>query len=459
MELNDTIAALATPFGCSGIGVIRLSGSKAREIMGKIFRPKGDITHFHSHTLYHGDVISPGTGRVLDEVLLCIMEKPHSYTGEDVVEINCHGGPLIIQTILKTLFLLGARPADPGEFTRRAFLNNRMDLAKAEAVLDLIQAKTEDGVRQSAGQLKGSLHQEWAHIREEIINIMAMVEAGIDFSDEDITDEETAGASLRLEHILEKITSLIGSYDYGKVMREGLRVLIMGKPNVGKSSLLNCLLDTDRAIVTPFPGTTRDFIEEGILIDGMPVTFTDTAGIRQTPDAIEEQGIIRVWEKLDEADLVLLMFDGSRELDGDDRLLMEKTRGKRSIFLINKSDLPLCLQSADFAVMKPPEEPLLISAKIKTGISSLLAKISQIVAADASLDRETVSLSRLRHVDILRRAAENLRRARENLRDDFSPEIVSVDLQDALSCLDELSGKGLPEEVLGQIFAQFCIGK
>ena len=459
MESNDTIAALATPFGYSGIGIIRISGPQAREIMGIIFRPSQNTTSFHSHTLYHGNILSPETGRVIDEALLCLMEKPHSYTGEDVVEINCHGGPLIIQTILKTLFFLGVRLADPGEFTKRAFLNNRMDLAKAEAVLDLIQAKTEEGVWQSVSRLKGSLHQEWSDIREEIINTIAVLEGSIDFSDEDTTGEETAVTASRIDHILERITLLLDSYSRGKVMRDGVRVLIMGKPNVGKSSLLNSLLASERAIVTPFPGTTRDFIEEAIQIDDIPVTFIDTAGIRQTPDTIEEQGIIRVWEKLNEADLVLLMFDGSRTIDDDDRLVLEKTQGKKRILLINKTDLPLLIQATDFPSMGAIEKPLLISAKFKTGLSSLLEEISHLVALDASLHRETVSISRLRHVDILQRVAENLQRARKNLHEDFSLEIAVVDLQDALFSLDELSGKGLPEEVLGRIFSQFCIGK
>ena len=456
MKSNDTIAALATPFGYSGIGVIRLSGPQTRKIMGAIFRPSRNTACFRSHTLYHGDILSPETGHVVDEVLLCLMEKPHSYTGEDVVEINCHGGPLIIQAILKTLFSLGVRLADPGEFTRRAFLNNRMDLARAEAVLDLIQAKTEEGIWQSVSRLKGNLHHEWSEIREEIINTMAILEASIDFSDEDTTGEEIAVTASRVDRILERIAFLLDSYSWGKVMRDGLRVLIMGKPNVGKSSLLNCLLASDRAIVTPFPGTTRDFIEEAVQIDGIPITFIDTAGIRQTPDAIEEQGIVRVWGKLDEADLVLVMFDGSRDMDDDDRLILEKTQEKKRILLINKTDLPPQIQASDFSSM---ETPLLISAKLKTGLSALLQKISHLVAHDGSLYKETPSISRLRHADILQKVTENLQRALKNMREDFLTETAIVDLQDALFHLDELSGKGLPEEVLGRIFSQFCIGK
>ena len=459
MQSNDTIAALATPFGHSGIGVIRLSGPRARKIMGLIFRPARNITSFRSHTLYHGDILSPETGCVIDEALLCLMEKPRSYTGEDVVEINCHGGPLIIQTILKTLFSLGARPADPGEFTRRAFLNNRMDLAQAEAVLDLIQAKTEDGVRQSAAHLKGSLHQEWSALREEIIDAMATLEASIDFSDEDAAGEEIAVIAARIDRILDRVTSLLDSYSRGKVLRDGLRVLLMGKPNVGKSSLLNCLLSSDRAIVTPFPGTTRDFIEEAIQIGGIPVTLTDTAGIRQSPEAIEEQGIIRVWEKLEEADLVLAIFDGSRAMDDDDRLILEKTQGKKRIIIINKTDLPPRLEASDLSPREGTEQPLLISAKFKTGLSPLLQEISRTVVYDGSLHKESVCLSRLRHADILQEAAKNLRQARKNLREDCSAETAAVELQDALCHLDELSGKGLPEEVLARIFTQFCIGK
>jgi len=458
-DCSDTIAALATPFGYGGIGVIRLSGPESLEIARRIFRSSRSIDSFRSHRLYHGDIVSPDTGAVIDEVLLCFMGKPRSYTGEDTVEINCHGGPLIIKTILNTVTKLGARFAEPGEFTKRAFLNNRLDLSGAEAILDVITARTEKGLSLAVGRLKGALRQEVGRIRDGIVDALAVLEASIDFSDEDVELEDRRLTVARLDACLARLSRLLATYHDGKILQDGLHVLIIGKPNAGKSSLLNAILGTDRAIVTPIPGTTRDFIEESVQIGGIPVTLIDTAGIRESSDMIEEQGISLVWRKLSEADLVLMVFDGSRELDDDDLLVLEKTKDMESVMVINKEDLPPRLDWNLLMKYRPRSKPIPISAKFKKGLDSLRDEMTRIAASSGSIETDAVLITDLRHFQALSQGADHLRRGRDNLLAGHPPEIVSIDLRDALGRLDEIAGRGLPDEILDRIFSSFCIGK
>lgn len=458
-DCSDTIAALATPFGYGGIGVIRLSGPESLEITRRIFRSSRSIDSFRSHRLYHGDIVSPNTGAVIDEVLLCFMGKPRSYTGEDTVEINCHGGPLIIKTILNTVTKLGARFAEPGEFTKRAFLNNRLDLSGAEAILDVIKARTEKGLSLAVGRLKGALRQEVGRIRDGIVDALAVLEASIDFSDEDVELEDRRLTVARLDACLARLSRLLATYHDGKILQDGLHVLIIGKPNAGKSSLLNAILGTDRAIVTPIPGTTRDFIEESVQIGGIPVTLIDTAGIRESADVIEEQGISLVWRKLSEADLVLMVFDGSRELDDDDLLVLEKTKDMESVMVINKEDLPPRLDWNLLMKYRPHSKPIPISAKFKKGLDSLRDEMTRIAASSGSIETDAVLITDLRHFQALSQGADHLKRGRDNLLAGHPPEIVSIDLRDALGRLDEIAGRGLPDEILDRIFSSFCIGK
>jgi len=459
-DCSDTIAALATPFGYGSVGMIRLSGPKALEIARRIFRSSHNVASFRSYRLYHGDIVSPETGHVIDEVLICFMRAPHSYTGEDTVEINCHGGPLIIKTILNTVTGLGARFAEPGEFTKRAFLNDRLDLSGAEAILDVINARTEKGLSQAVSRLKGALCQEVGKIREGIVDALAVLEAAIDFSDEDVELEDRSVTVARLDAGLSHLSRLLGTYRSGKILRDGLHVLIVGKPNVGKSSLLNAILGSDRAIVTPIPGTTRDFIEESVQIGGIPVTLIDTAGIRESADEIEEQGISQVWRKLSDADLVLMVFDGSRELDGDDLLALEKTKDRESVMaVINKKDLPSRLDWQELLKYRPHLKPIPISAKFKEGLERLRDEMTRIAALSENVDFDTASITDLRHFQTLSRGADRLARGRDNLLAGRPPEIVSIDLREALDRLDEIAGRGLPDEVLDRIFSRFCIGK
>lgn len=459
-DSGDTIAALATPWGYGSIGVIRLSGPRALEIARQIFRSSRQLENFESHRLYHGDVFSPETGDVIDEVLLCFMGWPHSYTGEDTVEINCHGGPLIIKSILHAVTFLGARLAEPGEFTKRAFLNDRLDLSRAEAILDVIQARTEKGLSAAVNRLKGSLARETATIRDALLDMLATLEASIDFSDEDVPEAQLSQTATRMDTCLDQISHLLATFRNGRIIQEGLRVLIIGKPNVGKSSLLNALLGTERAIVTPIPGTTRDFIEESIQIGGVPVALIDTAGIREFADAIEEQGIALVWQKLADADVVLAVFDGSRGLDADDRLALEKTKDREQVIaVINKEDLPQQLEIAELLKDRPLWKPIRISAKFKTGLETLKDEMSRLAATPEAHASDGVCITNIRHFRALSLAAEFLAKGRDNLMRGRPPEIVSVDLRDALSQLDEIGGRTLPEDILDRIFSTFCIGK
>jgi tRNA modification GTPase len=459
-DSGDTIAALATPFGYGSIGIVRLSGFQSLTIAHRIFRSTHPLDQFQSHRLYHGDIVSPETGNLIDEVLLCFMEKPHSYTGEDTVEINCHGGPLIIKSILNAVTFLGARLAEPGEFTKRAFLNNRLDLTQAEAILDVIQARTEKGLSQAVNRLKGTLQQEVLKIRDDLLDALAILESAIDFSDEDVEVEPIPLMAARLEICLSDLSRLLATFRNGRIHQEGLRVLIIGKPNVGKSSLLNALLGMDRAIVTPIPGTTRDFIEESVQIAGIPVALMDTAGIRESADEIEEQGIALVWQKLAEADLVLMVFDGSQELDADDLLVLEKTKDKgQTILVLNKEDLPQQLDRNELLKSRPHSKPMAISAKYKTGLAALKEEMARLSATSESFDADTVYVTNIRHFHALSQASELVTRGRDNLMGGLTPEIVSIDLREALERLDEIAGRTLPDEILNRIFSTFCIGK
>ncbi|MDX9745220.1 MAG: tRNA uridine-5-carboxymethylaminomethyl(34) synthesis GTPase MnmE [Syntrophales bacterium] len=457
---GDTIAALATPFGYGSVGIIRISGTGAFKIARRIFRPTRHTPHPESHRLYHGDIVSPQNGALIDEVLLCFMNKPHSYTGEDTVEINCHGGPLVIKTILQTVLDLGARLAEPGEFTKRAFLNNRIDLSRAEAILDLVRARTERGLSEAVNRLKGSLANAVSAIQDRLMDVLAVLEASIDFTEEDIPEMETPQASAPLDACLAELSALLGTYRNGRIYQDGLRVLIIGKPNVGKSSLLNALLETNRAIVTPIPGTTRDFIEESIQIGGLPVSLTDTAGIRKTSDEIELQGIAMVYQKLADADVVIAVFDGSRQLDDDDLLVMENTADKEQVIaVINKEDLPTRFDTNELLKRRPLSRPLPLSAKFETGLSALKDEISRLAPASEVHDPGAVHITNIRHYHALSQAASLIAKARDHILEGSPPEIVAVDLGDALHQLGEVEGRTLSEDILDRIFSTFCIGK
>jgi tRNA modification GTPase len=457
--LKDTIAAIATPVGAGGIGIIRVSGPGSEEIGSLLFRSGKQAGRFKTHHLYHGDIVSPQTGTVLDEVLITLMREPRSYTGEDVLEINCHGGPVILQAILNEVIKAGARLAEPGEFTKRAFLNNRLDLSQAEAVADMITAGTDRGLRLAVMQLKGSLSKKIQDIRSAIIDILAIIEASIDFPEDDTgipLSHELAG---RIQSIIDDGMELLSTYHQGKIYRDGASAVITGKTNVGKSSLLNRLLGEKRAIVTPIPGTTRDFIEEAINIKGAPVRLADTAGIRDAGNSIEKAGIELVWEKISSADLVIIVLDGSEKLTWEDREIIKRNRCGNCLLIINKSDLPHTLNVTELYDLLPGVKPLWISARYGEGISTLKEQIYSSIGGNMDNNRSEIIITNLRHRTALEKAVSLLSGARENILGDISPEFVSIDLRESLESLGEIVGETINEDVLDRIFSGFCIGK
>jgi tRNA modification GTPase len=459
MPLDDTIAAIATPPGVGGIGIIRISGPQSEAIARLLYRsPKGNIA-LKSHQLYHGQIISPTTNAILDDALITLMRKPHSYTGEDLLEIQGHGSPLILEAVLTEVIRAGARLAAPGEFTRRAFLNNRIDLTQAEALMGLISARTSRSLEIAHAQLQGALHRQIESFRQALIEILATLEVAIDFSEDDGEHPPPADAEKRLQTVSDQIRELLSTYQQGRMIREGASAVIMGRPNVGKSSLLNRLLGENRAIVTAIPGTTRDFIEEDIDIRGIAVRLTDTAGLRHSDNLIEIEGIERVWGKLSTADVIIAVFDGSMPLAAEDRDILEKTRHHNIVPAINKSDLDHRLNDRELQAWLPDAEPLWISAKTGDGIPALKDAIYTRLTGEQNEQAAGVVITQIRHKTALEKTIGYLQQVRESLTNAMSFEFVAFDLREALDSLGEIVGVTTSEDVLDRIFATFCIGK
>jgi len=456
---DDTIAAIATPRGAGGIGIVRISGPNAETICRALFRPTARTGPLRNRFLYHGDIVSPETGAIIDEVLLAIMRGPHSYTGEDTLEINCHGGYCVLQAVLNEVILAGARPADPGEFTRRAYLNNRIDLSQAEAVMDLITAKTDRGRALALSGMKGTLSKKLESIRSGLIAILTSLESSIDFTEEDISPEPYRNLSRDVEDEIIRIKKILSTYEEGKLFRDGLNVVITGKPNVGKSSLLNRLLGERRAIVASTPGTTRDFIEETINIRGIPVKLTDTAGIRTSADSIEQEGIEFVWEKIQESEIVIVLLDGSASLAEEDLQVIRKNSNKRIVLVVNKSDLPHGITDSELGDVVSSVEPLWISAKYGDGISALQERIYSLASDTGEYPDSDVVLTTLRHKISLEKTVESLAAAAENIARERSPELAAFDMRSALDHLGDIAGQTTNEDVLNRIFSAFCVGK
>ncbi|MBU0574870.1 MAG: tRNA uridine-5-carboxymethylaminomethyl(34) synthesis GTPase MnmE [Proteobacteria bacterium] len=461
MTFRDTIAAIATPPGVGGIGLIRITGPEAEGIARRLFRSSRPLSVFLSHHLYHGQIVAPETGDVLDEVLIAFLKAPGSYTGEDTIEISCHGGPLILRTVLDEVLRAGARPAERGEFTKRAFLNNRLDLSQAEAVLDVIIAQTREGLSAAVARLQGKLSGRIEAIRSAIIDLLAGIEASIDFAEDDGVVEAPGRDLSGFQTVIDGIAALAATYRRGRIYREGSGVVIAGRPNVGKSSLLNRLLGEKRAIVTPIPGTTRDFIEEAIDIGGIPVRLTDTAGIRPPENAIEKEGIGLVWDRLATTDAILILLDGSVALTADDRELLGKMNAKPLIPVINKSDLPHILDEESLQELLPETAPppIRISAKYGDGIDRLKEAIHNLVLQTPREETPDVMIAHLRHKVALEKAAESLIGARDGLSKGLPPELAALEIREALDALGEITGRTTTEDVLERIFANFCIGK
>ena len=456
---DDTIAAIATPVGMGGIGIIKISGSKSLNIAEGIFRSKHHSFALQSHQLQYGEIIDTKDGSVIDEVLISFMHKPISYTKEDVVEINCHSGLQVLQRILEAVLREGARLAESGEFTKRAFLNGRIDLSQAEAVIDIVKSQTDASLKIANRQLRGALSKEVMRLKEEIVTLLAPIEASIDFPEEDIDIIPFNELQTKMNRLNDSIEVLIDSYEEGRLYREGISAAIVGKPNVGKSSLLNSLLKENRAIVTPIPGTTRDFIEEAISIKGFPLKIIDTAGIEDTRDIIEEEGIKLAKEKLRCAEIVLLVLDSSQGLNQGDLNLIAELTGKKVVIVLNKIDLVSepTLNRLQAGLKDSPTVP--ISALHSWGIEELKEVIFSMIAhyrLDAS---SSVFVTNTRHKLALERTLESLRLANESITQEMSPEFIALDMQRALKNLGEIVGDTPSDDILDTIFSEFCIGK
>ena len=456
---NDTIAAISTPVGQGGIGIVRISGPLSFAIADRVFRPKkaGHPSTARHASLLYGHIISTADNSILDEALLAVMRSPNSYTKEDVVEINCHGGMISVRKTLEAVLAQGARLADPGEFTKRAFLNGRINLTQAEAVFDVISARTEESMRIALEQLQGGLSEKLRDIREKLINTCAFAEAYIDFPEDGIETGTALQFRGQLTEIKKEIDDLSNTFQEARFFRDGLSVAIVGRPNVGKSSLLNLLLNKERAIVTDLPGTTRDLIEDYLNINGLPIRIMDTAGIRNSEELVEKEGIRRSINAINNADFVIALMDGSEPLKKDDFQLMELISGKKAVVVINKSDLPVKL-SLD-AIAKKGREYLRLSALSGEGIDALKSLIFNSNLRNWNEEREGVVVSNIRHKTALDKASSSLETAIGLLSSDQPLEFFSIELRDTLDNLGEITGMVTTEDILDKIFSTFCIGK
>jgi tRNA modification GTPase len=473
---NSTIAAIATPGGRGGIGIIKVSGLNALAIASTIFFPAepqfsiDSARHrarrtlpadaIRSHRLYYGHIVDPDNGRVVDEVLLCAMKSPRSYTREDIVEINAHGGPAAVRTILDLVLKQGARLAEPGEFTRRAFLNGRIDLTQAEAVIDVINARTEKSLHLAAAQIRGTLRRSVEEIRESLVSILTRTEASIDFPDdvEELLEPEAVTAEINAD-VIGPLQDLIQKFTDGHVLRDGLKACVVGRPNVGKSSLLNCMVQKERAIVTELPGTTRDTIEEAITVDGVPIILFDTAGMHETTDPVEQIGISKTVENVNGADLVLFVIEADHPPTIDDHQIYEQFKHKPMLLVINKIDLV----DPEVAEAVPTEwrfaKSVRISALYDRGIKLLKKEILATVIGDNPIEIESGIVPNLRQKCLLEDSLAAARAIRSEVNKEIAVELIAIHAQEAIDSLGQILGTDAKVDVLDQIFSRFCIGK
>lgn len=456
-SLNDTIAAISTPIGQGGIGIVRISGKDAIKIAARVFvsKDKKSPAQFKTYTMHYGRVMDGA--QVIDEAILTLMRSPRSYTREDVVEINCHAGLVALRKVLELVIAKGARLAEPGEFTKRAFINGRIDLTQAEAVIDVICAKTDSALRIGQEQLQGRLSVQIRQIRQGLLDILTLLEAQIDFPEEEITTAEKERIGEKLSACRKKIACLLSGSRSARIYKEGIHLVICGKPNVGKSSLLNALLKKERSIVTSIPGTTRDTIEEIIDIRGIPVRIVDTAGIIDSKSLVGRKAVQRSKKQIALADLVVMLFDGSRPLNKEDHKLMDKLRSRKVIPVINKIDLKQRIDKERISKIFPGLVKL--SAKRSRNIELLEDAVAGQVYKGAVHSPEPVMVSSLRHINSLRAAEKLIAEAGNSLDNNLSGEFIAQGIKDALVYLDNILGKDYPEDLLDKIFHRFCIGK
>lgn len=468
MQQDYTISAIATAIGEGGIGIVRLSGERAVEIAEKCFMPAGTkaLAEYEPRRAIFGRIYDE-CNNFIDEAICIVMRAPHSYTCEDVVELQCHGGILCLRQVLELTYRLGARPAEPGEFTKRAFMNGRLDLTQAQSVMDMIEARTQASLKLAGNNLQGKLSAKIADLRHEILAVIAHLEASIDFPEDDIEDVVLEDAAVKVLQVKEEVDRLLASAHTGKILRDGIKTAIVGLPNAGKSSLMNIMLGEERAIVTNIPGTTRDSIEEYVNIDGVPLRLIDTAGIRETDNLVEQIGVERAYEYAKEAELVLAVFDGTElEAEQDESLwrLLSQCQGK-IIVIINKSDLALQLTEEKIKEIAAEKEVdkiykiIKLSAKEGTGLRDLQTIIRDMVFGSNIGWQESVMVSNARQEELLRQALILLEQTLATLRNGMSEDFVVIDLRSAWDKLGDITGESLSEDIIDEIFSRFCIGK
>ncbi|MFZ5597868.1 MAG: tRNA uridine-5-carboxymethylaminomethyl(34) synthesis GTPase MnmE [Bacillota bacterium] len=453
---QDTIAAISTPSGEGGVGIIRISGENAFNIGKKIFRPsKPGEWLSESYKMHYGHIVDSSSGRVIDEVLLSVMKAPHTYTREDVLEINCHGGMVPLKETLRLVLSLGARLAEPGEFTKRAFINGRIDLSQAESVIDVIRSKTETSLRVAMSQLGGGLSKKIKSLQDSILGILAEIEASIDFPEDDIEERAVQEILKSAQKIVRQLDELISAADRGKIYRDGLKTVIIGRPNVGKSSLLNALLGRERAIVTNIPGTTRDVIEEMVNIRGIPLILADTAGLRETEDLVEKIGVEKTREFLAGAELVLFVVDASEGITRGDREILNNVDREKTLLIINKKDLAEKAVIGDEWNLNRVE----ISALLGEGLERLEKKIEEIATGGKTGLSDSIMVSNLRHEEVLNRARKHMEDFVASLKGGVPADLLSIDIRNSWEALGEITGSTVTEDLLDRIFNDFCIGK
>ena len=455
----DTIAAISTPPGEGAISIVRMSGEEAVSIAQKVFSGK-DLTQAKSHTINYGHIVDPKTHEEIDEVMVSLMLAPKTFTREDVIEINCHGGIVATNRILRLLLVNGARLAEPGEFTKRAFLHGRIDLTQAESVMDLIRAKTERSMKIALNQLDGNLSHLIDSLRKDILDVLAQVEVNIDYPEYDDVEEMTTKLlKEKAIEIKQRIEQLLKTASQGKIMREGLATALVGRPNVGKSSLLNHLLHEDKAIVTDVAGTTRDVIEEYVNVSGVPLKLIDTAGIRETDDKVEKIGVERSKKAIEQSDLVLLVLNAAESLTKEDFELIRLTNDKKRIIILNKTDLEEKLDRKELAKVSGNAPVYATSILKNEGVEALEEAISKLFFNGIENSQSTVMVTNARHIALLKKAENSLDSVLEGISSGMPVDLVQIDMTEAWNLLGEITGESYEDELLDQLFSQFCLGK
>ncbi|MGO1747648.1 MULTISPECIES: tRNA uridine-5-carboxymethylaminomethyl(34) synthesis GTPase MnmE [Alkalibacterium] len=457
----DTIAAISTPPGEGGIGIVRISGDEALEIADRVYKAgKKQLAEQKTHTIHYGHVVNPKTKTQIDEVMVTIMRAPKTYTREDVVEINTHGGIVSVNKVLETVLHNGARLAEPGEFTKRAFLNGRIDLSQAEAVMDVIRAKTDKAMHMAVTQLDGNLSRLITNLRQEVLDTLAQVEVNIDYPEYDDVEEMTSKLLVeKAKDVKGQVEALLETAGQGKILREGLATAIIGRPNVGKSSLLNVLLKEEKAIVTEVAGTTRDVIEEYVSVKGVPLRLIDTAGIRETEDIVERIGVERSRKALTDADLVLLVFNQSEALTEEDRKLLEATEGHNRIIILNKMDLENKLDLEELHTIIESDNIVQTSIITEAGLTELEGKIAELFFAGNTGEKDATYVSNIRHIALLNETIDAFNDVIEGIEMGMPVDLVQIDMTRAWDLLGEITGDSVQDELITQLFSQFCLGK